>query len=138
MYKRPEECKQHSKKLTKTKKKRKRTVDIEDECDDRGSDYPQGIVKKKLTPRNRYVSAIDKGIDKIKPSINVRDQYSNSRHIQCLTENSPLHPGLFSNFQEKSKTGKKLKDRGDLSTDSESSSHSEEICSFDSDIDLSV
>ncbi|XP_063988004.1 uncharacterized protein LOC135168074 [Diachasmimorpha longicaudata] len=187
MYKKIEECCKHQeqiKKITKTKKRKRKVIDVDNECEDRDERTP-GSVRRKLTPvKSRYVSEIDRGIDRIKPPVNVRDEYSFSRHIQCVMDDSARHSGLSRSFygvspgdgmQKKtrkknsnkieptkmpgtmakgshgvrnweSKNVKSVKIRGngrkqdattDGSTDSDSNSEYDEICSFDSDIDLS-
>ncbi|XP_015108714.1 uncharacterized protein LOC107035680 [Diachasma alloeum] len=185
MYKRIEECCKYQgqiKKLTKTKRRKKKVVDVDDECKGRGDESARGAVRRKLTPvKSRCVSEIER----IKPSVNVRDQYSFSRHIQCVMDSSAKDSGLSRSFYgistadraQKRKARKKpsnkikptrmedtrtrgthgvrdldsknvrsVKFRGngrkqvagtEGSTDSDSSSEYDEICSFDSDINLS-
>lgn len=91
MYKKIEDCckyQEQIKKLTsRTKKRKKKQINVDDDCEDRGNESARGGAKKKLMPvRNRYAPEIAKGIDRIKPSVKVRDEYSHSRHTRCVME----------------------------------------------------
>ncbi|KAK0083576.1 hypothetical protein PV325_008574 [Microctonus aethiopoides] len=107
------------------------------------------------TKNPKSVSEIDRIIGRIKPSVETRDECGLARHARCLVEISPASPKWLRLHETKKKKikrklkklhkGKKSCLSGELSSDNannalmmnQDESQYDEICSFDSEINLS-
>ncbi|KAK0167047.1 hypothetical protein PV327_004494 [Microctonus hyperodae] len=106
------------------------------------------------TKNPKSISEIDRIIGRIKPSVETRDECSLARHARCFVEISPASPKWLRLHETKKKKlkrklrkhkGKKSCQSGELSSNNannvlmmdQDESQYDEICSFDSEINLS-